>query len=105
MCLAHCASSAIPRGLAFRSRALRLLVLKGVRFQDTSPSLFFSKTRMMVLSGAANRAILLSVMEFKRYSFTSRCCAYAAVASVIHSCLVLENPRRSAFSLCLGGAR
>jgi hypothetical protein len=46
-------------------------------------SLFFSKIRMMVIFGAANLAILLIVMEVKRYAFTSLWCAYAAVASVI----------------------
>ena len=49
----------------------------------TCGSLFFSKIRMMVIFGAANLAILLVVMEFKRYAFTSLWCAYAAVASVI----------------------
>ena len=49
----------------------------------TCGSLFFSKIRMMVLFGAANLAILLTVMEFKRYAFTSLWCAYAAAASVI----------------------
>jgi hypothetical protein len=49
----------------------------------TCGSLFFSKIRMMVVFGAANLAILLVVMEFKRYAFTSLWCAYAAVASVI----------------------
>jgi hypothetical protein len=49
----------------------------------TCGSLFFSKVRMMVIFGAANLAILLAVMEFKRYAFTSLWCAYAAVASVI----------------------
>src|SRR5271154_2026534 len=49
----------------------------------TCGSLFFSKIRMMVLFGAANLIILLAVMEFKRYAFTSLWCAYAAVASVI----------------------
>jgi hypothetical protein len=38
---------------------------------------------MMVLFGAANLAILLVVMEVKRYAFTSLWCAYAAIASVI----------------------
>jgi hypothetical protein len=37
----------------------------------------------MVVFGAANLAILLIVMAFKRYAFTSLWCAYAAVASVI----------------------
>ena len=49
----------------------------------TCGSLFFSRIRMMVAFGAANLAILLVVMEFKRYAFTSLWCAYAAVASVI----------------------
>ena len=49
----------------------------------TCGALFFSQIRMMVLFGAANLAILLVVMEVKRYAFTSLWCAYAAVASVI----------------------
>jgi hypothetical protein len=49
----------------------------------TCGSLFFSKIRAMVIFGAANLAILLVVMEVKRYAFTSLWCAYAAVASVI----------------------
>ncbi len=49
----------------------------------TCGSLFFSKVRAMVLFGVANLAILLAVMAFKRYAFTSLWCAYAAIASVI----------------------
>jgi hypothetical protein len=49
----------------------------------TCGSLFFSKVRPMVIFGAANLAILLTVMAVKRYAFTSLWCAYAAVASVI----------------------
>jgi hypothetical protein len=49
----------------------------------TCGSLFFSKVRAMVIFGAANLVILLAVMAFKRYAFTSLWCAYAAVASVI----------------------
>ena len=49
----------------------------------TCGSLFFSKIKMMIIFGAANLAILLVVMEFKRYAFTSLWCFYAAVASVI----------------------
>jgi len=49
----------------------------------TCGSLFFSKIKMMVMLGAANLAILLVVMAFKRYAFTSLWCAYAAIASVI----------------------
>lgn len=49
----------------------------------TCGSLFFSKVRAMVIFGAVNLAILLVVMEFKRYAFTSLWCAYAAIASLI----------------------
>ncbi len=49
----------------------------------TCGSLFFSKIKSMVVFGAANLAILLTVMAFKRYAFTSLWCAYAAIASVI----------------------
>jgi hypothetical protein len=49
----------------------------------TCGPLFFSKVKAMVMFGAANLIILLTVMEVKRYAFTSLWCAYAAVASVI----------------------
>jgi hypothetical protein len=49
----------------------------------TCGSLFFSNIKMMVIFGAANLAVLLVVMEVKRYAFTSLWCAYAAVASAI----------------------
>jgi hypothetical protein len=49
----------------------------------TCGSLFFSKIKPMILFGVANLAILLVVMEVKRYAFTSLWCAYAAVASII----------------------
>jgi hypothetical protein len=49
----------------------------------TCGSLFFSKVRPMIVFGAVNLAILLVVMEVKRYAFTSVWCAYAAVASLI----------------------
>jgi hypothetical protein len=49
----------------------------------TCGSLFFSKIKPMIILGVANLAILLIVMEVRRYAFTSLWCAYAAVASVI----------------------
>jgi hypothetical protein len=49
----------------------------------TCGSLLFSKVKDMVIFGLANLAILLAVMAFKRYAFTSLWCAYAAVVSVI----------------------
>jgi hypothetical protein len=49
----------------------------------TCGSLLFSKINDMVIFGVANLTILLIVMAFKRYAFTSLWCAYAAIASVI----------------------
>jgi hypothetical protein len=49
----------------------------------TCGSLFFSKIPDMIIFGAVNLVILLTVMVLKRYAFTSLWCAYAAVASVI----------------------
>jgi hypothetical protein len=49
----------------------------------TCGSLFFSKIKPMIVFGVANLAILLIVMEVRRYAFTSLWCAYAAIASVI----------------------
>jgi hypothetical protein len=49
----------------------------------TCGSLFFSRVKDMVVFGAANLTILLTVMAVKRYAFTSLWCAYAAIASII----------------------
>jgi len=49
----------------------------------TCGSLFFSKIRPMVIFGVANLMILLIVLAFKQYAYTSLWCAYAAIASVI----------------------
>jgi hypothetical protein len=49
----------------------------------TCGSLLFSKIKDMVIFGIANVAILLVVMAFKSYAFTSLWCAYAAIASVV----------------------
>jgi hypothetical protein len=65
----------------------------------TFGSLFFSKVKMMVLFGAANLAILLVVMEVKRYAFTSLWCAYAAVAESDHPGLLLDQQRSPSIQL------
>jgi hypothetical protein len=52
---------------------------------------------MMVIFGAANLAILLVVMEVKRYAFTSLWCAYAAVASVIILAYLWRSQRERPF--------
>jgi hypothetical protein len=49
----------------------------------TCGSLFFSKIRPMVVFGVLNLVILLIVLGYKQYAYTSLWCAYAAVASVI----------------------
>jgi hypothetical protein len=49
----------------------------------TCGSLFFSKVKDMVIFGAVNLVILLTVMAVKRHAFTSLWCAYAAISSVI----------------------
>jgi hypothetical protein len=63
----------------------------------TCGSLFFSKVRAMVLFGAANLTILLVVMAFKRYAFTSLWCAYAAIASVIILAYFWKSSRHRPF--------
>ena len=67
----------------------------------TCGSLFFSKIRSMVVFGAANLAILLIVMAFKRYAFTSLWCAYAAVASVIILVFFWRSSEARPFSYAL----
>jgi len=69
--------------LVYINQATNHLLVAVLYVVATCGSLFFSKIRMMVIFGAANLAILLIVMEVKRYAFTSLWCAYAAVASAI----------------------
>ncbi len=69
--------------IVYINQATNNTVVAFVYVIATCGSLFFSKIKMMVVFGAANLAILLIVMEVKRYAFTSLWCAYAAVASVI----------------------
>ena len=49
----------------------------------TCGSLFFSQVTDMIIFGAANLVILITVLAVKSYAFTSLWCAYAAIASVI----------------------
>ena len=49
----------------------------------TCGSLFFSQVTNMIIFGATNLIILITVLAVKSYAFTSLWCAYAAVASVI----------------------
>jgi hypothetical protein len=59
-------------------------VVMGVLYiVTTCGSLFMSKIRLMVIFGAINLTILVAVLAFKEYAYTSLWCAYAAVASVI----------------------
>src|SRR6202167_505237 len=70
-------------GIVYINQATNNTVVAVLYVIATCGSLFFSKIRMMVIFGAANFAILLIVMEVKRYAFTSLWCAYAAMASLI----------------------
>jgi hypothetical protein len=63
----------------------------------TCGSLFFSKITDMIIFGAANLVILLTVMAVKRYAFTSLWCAYAAVASVIILAYFWKSSRHRPF--------
>lgn len=69
--------------IVYMNQATNNTVVALVYVIATCGSLFLSKIKMMVVFGAANLAILLIVMAFKRYAFTSLWCAYAAIASVI----------------------
>jgi hypothetical protein len=69
--------------IVYINQATNKTVLALLYVIATCGSLFFSKVRTMVIFGAANLTILLVVMAFKRYAFTSLWCAYAAIASVI----------------------
>ena len=73
----------IGNSIAYTNQATNYTIVAVFYVIATCGSLFFSKVRAMVLFGAANLAILLAVMAFKRYAFTSLWCAYAAIASVI----------------------
>jgi hypothetical protein len=64
----------------------------------TCGSLFFSKIPDMIIFGAANLVILLTVMILKRYAFTSLWCAYAAVASVIILAYFWKSHKHRPFS-------
>jgi len=59
------------------------VVLGALYLITTCGSLFMSKIRPMIFFGAANLIILVIVLAFKQYAYTSLWCAYAAVASVI----------------------
>jgi hypothetical protein len=69
--------------IVYINQATNNLTVAIVYVIATCGSLFFSKIKPMIIFGVANLAILLIVMEVRRYAFTSLWCAYAAVASVI----------------------
>jgi hypothetical protein len=69
--------------IVYFNRATNNMAVAVLYVIATCGSLFFSKIQAMVVFGAANLAILLIVMEVRRYAFTSLWCAYAAVASII----------------------
>ena len=67
--------------IVYINRATNNMPVAVIYVIATCGSLLFSKINDMVIFGVANLAILLIVMAFKRYAFTSLWCAYAAVSS------------------------
>jgi hypothetical protein len=89
--------------IVYINQATNNIVVAVLYVVATCGSLFFSKIKMMVVFGAANLAILLAVMEFKRYAFTSLWCAYAAVASVIILAYFWKSAAERPFAYALPG--
>lgn len=89
--------------IVYINQATNNIVVAVLYVVATCGSLFFSKIKMMVVFGAANLAILLAVMEFKRYAFTSLWCAYAAVASAIILAYFWRSAAERPFSYALPG--
>ena len=89
--------------IVYINQATNNIVVAVLYVIATCGSLFFSKIRMMVVFGVANLAILLAVMEFKRYAFTSLWCAYAAVASVIILAYFWKSAAERPFAYALPG--
>lgn len=89
--------------IVYINQATNNIVVAVLYVIATCGSLFFSKIRMMVVFGVANLAILLAVMEFKRYAFTSLWCAYAAVASVIILAYFWRSAAERPFAYALPG--
>ena len=79
----HCKSSSCSNGIVYINDGTNNTTLAILYVIATCGTLLFSQVRDMVIFGAANLAILLTVMAVKRYAFTSLWCAYAAVASII----------------------
>jgi len=71
------------KSIVYLNRATNNTAVAVVYIIATCGSLFFSQVTDMVIFGAANLIILITVLAVKSYAFTSLWCAYAAVASVI----------------------
>lgn len=89
--------------IVYINQATNNIVVAVLYVVATCGSLFFSKIKMMVVFGAANLTILLAVMEFKRYAFTSLWCAYAAVASAIILAYFWRSAAERPFAYALPG--
>ncbi len=71
------------KSIAYINPATNNTAVAVVYIIATCGSLFFSQVPDMIIFGAANLIILITVLAVKSYAFTSLWCAYAAVASVI----------------------
>jgi hypothetical protein len=75
--------SVVGNSIVYINPGTQITWLAGLYIVVVCGSLFFSKLRLMVLFGAANLILLLAVMAYKRYAFTSLWCFYAAISSII----------------------
>lgn len=88
--------------IVYINQATNNMLVAVVYVIATCGSLLFSKINDMVIFGVANLAILLTVMAFKRYAFTSLWCAYAAVASIIILAYFWKSIRNRPFKYAVG---
>ena len=75
--------SAAGHGIVYTNQITTTTLVAILYVTATCGALFFSGFRILVLLGGLNLIGLLTVMELKRYEFTSLWCAYAAVVSVV----------------------
>jgi hypothetical protein len=88
--------------IVYINRATNNMPVAVIYVIATCGSLLFSKINDMVIFGVANLAILLIVMAFKRYAFTSLWCAYAAVSSIIILAYFWKSIRSRPFKYAVG---
>jgi hypothetical protein len=74
---------AAGHGIVYTNKITTTTLVAILYVTTTCGALFFSGFRTLVLLGGLNLIGLLTVMEVRRYEFTSIWCAYAAAVSVV----------------------